>query len=969
MNFPRRIARAVGVLLLVAVSGPASGQASDTTGVALAPDTLIHAATGIETRIDALGTAVGRFDAGALNPAPIFDMADLLAGRTAGLVVQDVSGNVGTSQRLRIRGASSLTLSSEPLIFVDGMRLNTGLGGFGIGGQEPSRLNDLNPQDVAGVQVVKGPAGLALYGSDAAGGVILITTKRGADAPTAWEFFAESGTLEDVADYPANYAALQVLIPDRPVVFESGQINTTATDYCPNLRAARRLCTQDRLLRFNTLTDPRTTPFSRGSRTRYGVSVRGGDQDVRYFLSGALEDETGVYSMNGQETVRLRANLDATLTERADMAASFAYTDRDQVRMRNDNSIFSPIVNGLTGYPNFVERSNISGEFDVDPLNYGFGGFFPYAQPVRQDVDRFLASSRFRWRPVEWLTLRAGGGLDFAARHDSETVRPFPCAACETAGSRASRRARSTHYTGSLSGTATFMPAGPLRSTSTVGVQWDEQIGRDTECFGSNPIPGTESCEATSTRGFGFLAVDEDFFQERSLGLFLQQQFALDDRVFLSGGLRAEKASTFGRAVGFHYFPSAQLSWVVSEESFFPDPDFLSRLRVRGGWGRTGRRPDFRQAWNLYVAEPVALPDGDATGYVLSEIGNAGLGPEITSGYELGFEAGLFDDRLALDFTWFDRETREALLQGAAFAPSLGLSRCTRVGFDFSDASSCSTGTRLDNLGRLGTRGTELGILADVLQTDRVGIRLGFMNTTVSNEVLALGPGADPVVFNRGLQRHAVGYPAGGFWQEEISWADENGDGFIGCTELFTGDPADGCEVQVADEASYIGPALPTWQRSVFADLRLFHWITVSTLFEGRGGHFTGNDSEAFRCGFSARRGCRAVGDPTAPLQEQAAYIADRYLGSAAGYVEKADFWRWRELSIALEMPDAVGDRVRALDGLRLTLAGRNLATFTGYDGLDPEINETGSDTGFHQSEFNTQPPLRYLLVRLDYRF
>jgi hypothetical protein len=111
------------------------------------------------------------------------------------------------------------------------------------------------------------------------------------------------------------------------------------------------------------------------------------------------------------------------------------------------------------------------------------------------------------------------------------------------------------------------------------------------------------------------------------------------------------------------------------------------------------------------------------------------------------------------------------------------------------------------------------------------------------------------------------------------------------------------------------------------------------------------------------------VGDPTASLEDQAAYIADRYIGSAAGFVEKANFVKWRELSITLRAPSELARNLGALNGLSLTLAGRNLATWTSYPGLDPEVNEGGGDSNFNQSEFNTQPPVRTLMMRLNYLF
>lgn len=911
---------------------------------------VVSAATGREQRLREIGTSVGTIEVEDLNPAPVTSVSDILGGRTEGVILQDVNGTTGTSQRIRIRGANSLSLSNEPLVFVDGVQLQTGTGSsLGVGGQEPSRLNDINPQDIANIEIIKGPAAAATYGTAAANGVILITTKRGTPGATQWEFFAETGVIDDITDYPTNFATLAIVDPSLPVVNDDGTFNTTATDWCTNLRAAAGICTQDQTFQFNTLLDPRTRMFSQGNRERYGASVRGGNDDVRYFISGQFEDETGVVFFNTNERVNLRANLDAALDETVDVSVSVGYTDNGLALNNNDNSIFSPIINGLLGYPNFIEPNpDVEGP---NPANYGFG--FNLNQlsvtPTFQDTDRFVASGQVRWRPTNWLSINANGGLDYAGVHNFETNQPgdLPIAQTWIDGFRTSRRVSSFNYTAIFSGTGTFSLTDDLQSTTTVGTQYDQATSRNTECFGSGLVQGTASCGTTSLTPF----VDEDFFEIKTIGLYVQQELAFRDRIFLQGGVRGDKTSTFGTNLGFAYFPSAQLSWVLSEEDFFPELDFLSTFRVRGAWGQSGLRPGFRDAVTLFSPTAVALPSGDASGVALSNTGNALLEQETATEYEVGFQAGLFDERLAVDFTYYDRETEDALIS-RPLPGSLGL-----------------TGSVFENLGSIGNSGTELSLRLDVIQTEQFGLNLGFNNTTINNEILELGEGIEPIIFNRGLQRHEEGFTAGGFWQQPVTFNDDNGDGIIGCDQLFTGDPADGCEVTVGEEAEFIGPSLPTWQRSVFADVRLFNFITVSTLFEGRGGNFKGNDSEAFRCGFRSTRGCAAVADPNASQQEQAAYIADRFLGSAAGFVEEADFWRWRELSVALDMPSYVSDRVSALDGLRITLAGRNLATFTDYDGLDPETNETGGNSNFSNSEFNTQPPVRLFMVRFDYSF
>ena len=911
---------------------------------------IVSAATGREQRARELGAQVSAIEVEQLNPAPITSFADAIGGRSSGVIMQDVNGTTGTSQRINIRGANSLSLSNEPLVFVDGVQMDNDFGAFGVGGQEPSRLNDINPNDIANIEIVKGPAASALYGTAAANGVILITTKRGRPGTTQWSAWVEQGSIDDVTDYEPNYLTYTVIDPNAPLFTANGFFNRAdldddgtidTYDYCYNRAAAAGSCTQDGTLSFNTMEDSRTTPYITGNRGRYGASVRGGTEQVRYFVSGQYEDEQGIISINTLEKMNFRANLDAELSETADLSVSFGYTDSDLALNNNDNSIFSPIINGILGQAYYVPPDE-SREYGapVNDANYGFGFSMEEleALPNFQAVDRYITSANLRWRPTSWLTVNAQGGLDLTSTHDYETLQPdkLPIAYSYAQGFRASQRSKDYLYTALLSGVSTFELTPDLVSTTTVGGQYTLDNAENTYCYGYSLVPGTASCGTVAEGYF----IDEDFFEIRTVGGYVQEELAWRDRVFIAGGLRADDNSAFGTEFDLAYYPSASLSWVIGEEPWFPQMDWLNTLRVRAAWGVSGLRPGFRQATTLFSPTTVATAAGDRPGVSLSVTGNTQLKPERTTEYEFGFDTGVLSDRITMEFTYYNKTSEDALIS-RRLPGSLGL-----------------TSSVIDNLGSIENAGTELAMNFSVVETQNFGFSFGFTNTTVSNEVKDLGEGVEDIIFNRGLQRHTEGYSAGGFWQQPVTWDDADGNGLL-----------TNSEVTVADEAVYIGPALPEWQRTIFADLRLFDWMTASTLFEGRGGHYTGNDTEAFRCGFRSTRGCAAVADPNASLFEQARYIADRYLGSAYGFVEKADFYRWREVSLSFRAPAALVEQFNRLSGLQLTLAGRNLALWTDYTGLDPETVEVGGNNSFYQSEFNTQPPTRYLMVRLDYTF
>ena len=903
----------------------------------------VNAVTGREQRERELGTNSANIDLRDINPTAITSVADVLSGRTEGVYLQDINGTTGTSQRIRIRGANSLSLANDPLVYIDGIRMESSSAlSIGVGGQEASRLNDINPNDIENVEVVKGPAAAALYGTAAANGVLLITTKRGRPGRAEWNFYTEAGTMEDIIDYPANYMAYDVIGSATASFYTAtGAFNTTDFAYCPNRSAAAGTCTQDGVATFNTLLDARTTPFSTGERQRYGLNVRGGTQGVTYYVSGELEKEGGVIHYNNREKVSIRANLNATVNDRLDLDVSTGFSSVRNGFPNNDNSIFSPILNGLLGEGYFIPDSVKPADemAGVNRRNYGFffNQFDNGNYVTHDDAERAIISGNARYRPLDWLSLNASGGVDLSDGHTYVTLQPGLLLIDPTDfdfGHRQSDRANRYTYTFNTSATASFTPLANVTSTTTVGWSYNQERLERTTCYGATLVQGTASCGTTNT----VFDVDEDFSETKTIGAFVSTEVGWRERLFASAAFRGDDNSAFGTDFGFVTYPSGMISWVIGEEDWFPRSGVLSALRLRAAYGESGLRPAFRDAETLFQPVTVATGGADAAGITVQSTGNINLKPEKSGEIELGFDAALFDNRVGLDFTYFDKRSRDALIS-RRLPPSFGVAA-----------------SRFENLGEIKNAGTELSLRVSALQGRQVGLDLNVALTTLDNEVVDIGEGVQDIVINRGLQRHKEGYPAGAFFQLPVTWNDADGNGKL-----------TNAEVSVGATEEYIGPSLPTWQTSLGANLRLWDWLTVSTLVEFRGGNYQGNDSEAFRCGFRSTRGCGAVGNADASLEEQAAYIADRFLGSAYLYVEKADFGKWRELSVTLQAPRSLVSRMRGLDGLSLTFAGRNLATWTSYSGLDPETVEGGGDANFSQSEFNTQPPVRSLMVRLNY--
>lgn len=951
-------------------------------------EVVVNAVTGQEQRRIESGTNTGLIDVGAMNKGPITKMADVLQGRVPGVTLQTAAGTTGGSQKVRIRGTNSISLNNEPLLYVDGVQVANGKGGINLGGQDYSRLNDINPEEIANIEILKGPAASAIYGSAAAVGVILISTKRGVAGAPVWRVYGETGWMKDVNDYPLNYAALTAFTPGQPFYdpFPDGTLNvrsplvtgdaTRPYDICLNYRAAIPVgqtiggltnCTQDVILSFDQFRDARTTPFQSGARGKAGLSVSGGSEALTYFLSGDKERENGVLRPNNLERMSLRANLNARIGSKVNAAVNAAYIKSGTERISNDNSVFSPLINAALGPAEYLPgmESDTVGQAGVNRLGSWFGYHTNDQRRVRanQDVDRFIIGANTQYTPISWLALNGNAGLDYYGRFDYRTMDPnlIPLALDYIRGFREATRGRNYQYTANGSGTATFGLTSSLISNTTLGTSFQSSTFETVQCYGIGIPAGTRSCDATTSQ----FAVDESYAVEKSVGVFGRQELAFADRLFVSGTLRADNNSGLVRDVsGLSWYPSVNASWVISRESFFPAVGFLSQLRLRTGWGRAGQRPGFGDADTFFSPAVAQVGAAELPALILTSTGNPTLKVEVTTEFEGGLDAGFFDDRFGVEFTAFTRSSKDALIR-RNLPPSAGL-----------------TGSVFQNLGRVRNWGTEYGFNANVLKSDRFRLDARLVGTTLHNRIEELGVDIAPIVINRGEQAHREGFPAGGYFARPYKYNDADGNGLLSRNEV-TVDTARFMIVPTLNPSAtrsldtlplaFVGPTLPTNTQGLSLDLTLFGNVTVSTLFERRAGHKQLNFTESFRCrsqhSFPGIGHCAAMGNPEASLDQQAAFIGVQFLSATPyGYIEDATFTKWRELSVRFGVPESWGNRMRALSGAAVTLSGRNLKTWTDYTGLDPEINETGGGANFNQAEFNTQPPVRVFSLRFDFK-
>jgi TonB-linked SusC/RagA family outer membrane protein len=906
------------------VAVPAGAVVTQDVVMATAPTVLtqvVTTASGTEQSRRENGASVARVDAAALDKTAIQNFSQVLTGRTPGVTVAQSSGTTGTGARVRIRGANSMSLSNEPLLIIDGVRIdnNPESNSLDVGGQTPSRLNDINPEDIESFDVIKGPAAAALYGTAAANGVIQITTKRGGAGKATWTAIGEVGGVRETNNYPANYGSwtMQGLydIPSWPVADAGG--NPLPNPTCSLYYEAKGYCTVDSLAAYNTIKE--SHPFRFGRRQKVGASVSGGLPAVTYFLSSDVESESGIYSVSNLNRLNLRGNLGAHPTPNVDLSVSTGYVSSTLQLPQNDNNYYGVISDGIAGFP---ANGSTQGYNPLPPSQFD-------QIDTRQEIGRFTGGVNGTWRILPWLSANATLGMDALNRFDNQTIQPNTVFfGDDVLGSRQSNRIETNNITTNYALTARSSITESLNSVAQVGYQYQRAQNRGTYASGKTLTAGSGTLGGVNSERL----VSEPYADNKTAGGFISEQLAYRDRLFVTGTLRADKNSAFGKNFGLVKYPAASISYVLAENG-----ERLSQMRLRAAYGESGLRPGILDA--LEYSNPVAvrLNNGDRAGVTVGNLANPGLKAEKTREVELGFDAGFFQDRATLEMTYYDKRSRDALVL-KPFAVSLG-----------------GPVQRYVNVGAVSNKGIEFALTTTPYRTEQTQFNLTITGSGNRNRLEKLG--ADkPIVFGF-AQRHVEGYPLGGFWGTTIDSVHVGSNGRVYPDSVYFS----------MDESKvhYLGSALPTRQGSVSGDLTLFKLFKISTMFEYRGGNKLFNATEQFRCAFGI---CRGVNDPKAPIDEQAnAEAASDQSNFVGAYVEDASFVKWRELSVGVNLASRYLQSLRATDAL-LTFGVRNLHTWTNYTGLDPEVNVYGQ-TNFISTDFLTQPQVRYYTARLTLTF
>ncbi len=843
---------------------------------ALGLDEIVVTGTAGQARRREVGTSVAQLDVATL-PDPVPSVDQLLSARAPGVVSVRSSGMSGSGSQIRLRGNVSVAMSNQPLVYIDGVRIRSdGLALNHAVGQHVAfgpkdvmgPLNDINPSDIERIEIVKGPAATALYGTEAAGGVIQIFTKRGSGGDAQWSAQLDQGV---------NW------------VQEFGPENAPYMRLDPWLR--------------------------NGRQQRYSLSVRGGTEAVSYYVSGSLDDNEGILPNDADQKYLGRINLGFQPRSDLDIQVNTSITRQHVENSPSGSSPYSISHNGYKRAPQRQAHATYVRTWEEDVITR----LLDYQ--IDTDVDRVVAGMTTTYTPMPRFTNRLTLGLDRLASN-MRNIRPFGYVN-DPNGSISDRTWTAEQLT------ADYVGSFDLRLTETfrTSLSWGGQsvVARDTDLgASSNSLPGPG--EHTVSSGASYQA-QESRSRVVNAGIFGQTLLDFSDRYFVTLALRIDGNSAFGSDFGLQPYPRATFSWVMSDEAFWPQD--MGEMKVRLAWGHAGRAPgafDAVRTWR-------AIPWLDRTSFNPLNVGNPDLGPERTIELEAGADGVFLDERLRVGFTYYNQETRDALIP-VQLVPSEGF-----------------TGSQLRNVGVLSNKGLELDVNATLVRGRALSWDMGLTVYTNKSEAVDLGGSAGFGVSGGGWLEE--GHPVPAIRYDRITNPDAIGEPVV--------------------EADHIwGPNQPTLTITPSTSVALGGGITVSARAEYMGGHYIYDRQSSS----SANRGqvsplCDAA-VPRLQAGDRAQLTAlDIFLCSGdydPRLVYPNDFFRVRDLTVLTPLPFQVPGASNAT----LTLSVQNFWTWKNEDflAMDPEMaGNEGMSSGITRAIWEHPPPPASFIASLRMNF
>ncbi|MDQ6769245.1 MAG: TonB-dependent receptor [Gemmatimonadota bacterium] len=855
--------------------------------------------TGTATEKRKVGTSIATIDSALISRSQAVTIDQAMQGKIPGAQITQNSGNPGGGGiSVRLRGVNSFISGSDPLYIVDGVIVDNESGqlaDLGTRSNPQNRLADLNPDDIEHIEIIRGAAAAALYGSRANNGVVQIFTKRGTIGKPHFSSVTRWGTSELRAQQPFNFYP-----------FDVNGLPTARYNYQNDI-------------------------FRRAPQWEQNITVEGGNDQTRYFMSGNFGNEEGIMRTTASRRTGARVNLQQQLSSRlvANVTSNYINTN-NQVQAFGEQNDYG-VMGSLFFAPTNVDFRPVNGIYPLPPTL----GTNPLLALDRirnpQTIERFIGATKLSWTPITNLVVDYTIGLDNTGFEQRQFIpRNAVLGATALATGRSQSVVENTRIVNQdgLSSYA-WKPMGPFELRTTAGFNYTSQRVRITQAIANGLAPVGDLVSAGSL--FNAAQSDVDL---RTLGFYGQQEIAFRDRLFLNAAVRFDASSTFAPSERWQTFPKFSASFVAIENR----PGALNSLRLRSALGWAGSQPGILNAYSQFITftqQPFAGRPGFANDITF---GNPNLRNERAREWEVGTDVGFLGGRVSAEGTYYNRLVSDLLF----FRPlpsSTGFSR------------------QFYPIGTMSNKGIELMLRTN--NVDNPNLQWTSTMTYSRNKNLVESLTIQDFQSAGGYpNRIRAGEPAGVFYGSYAARDCVTGALLLDSLGRYRRSSADlGGNLATRHALSngtcndsiskVLGDPNPKWMGSFLNEFTLAKKIRLRALLDGVFGNKIMNlSTRAQNAGVASNsktyeRELLPYGDPR---KLSPAWNA-RTQGIFEYWIEDGTFVKLRELSASYTF-NALGVRRYFADGVDLTLSGRNLKVWTKYSGYDPEINLFGTNAG-----------------------
>lgn len=866
--------------------------------------------------------AITKVDPAETKTIPVGGIDAQLQGKVAGVQISSNTGVPGEAVNVRLRGATSINASNDPLYVVDGVFLNnTSLQTVNTGGKATSPIADINPADIESVEVLKDAEATALYGSRGANGVIIITTKRGsfnqksrislnvsqgaAKAARLWELTTGPQHAELVNELFRNTGRPE---PFRPV---SEVIDGVAGRGLPSEQL-----TYDRL----------SEAFRTASLTDADLSVSGGSAATRYFISGGYNRQEAILRPISFDRASFKVNLDQKINDRVQIGTSnsFGRTGRNQARAGDgpQGGLLQAALHTPTYLSPFNDQGELVGRAGFDNLTLLLENY-----DVKSTSLRYIGNLYADIEILPALKFRSTFSVDYNNYNEGEYWNNQLIAGSPD-GLATSAIGQSTTWIN--------------EQTLTYRKRWQDK--HDFGLLLGNTLQGS-TLERTTAQGRGFASNDfklissaaistsDQYWEQYNLASFFGRvDYAFGDKYLIDFSIRADGSSRFGSAEPWGYFPAVGAAWRLKQENFLKDVSFIDDLKLRASYGSTGNQNGIdafaaRRLWSGVGSSYQGIP-----GISPEQLPNQQLRWERTDQFNIGLDVSLFKQALDISFNVYDKYTKDGLLPVTLPATT---------GFD----------SYTSNASEISNKGFELAINSRNVSRENFSWQTDFNISRNVNKIERL---QNPLNYgSRDLILFQEGHPLYSFWvynqlyvdpeTGDAVYEDVNGDGRITTADR---------KIMGSIWPDFFGGLTNTFQYKGF-DASAFFIFSYGNEIYNHNRFFgeAGGARDAARVIFASNLGrWQQPGDITDVPRSDGVNV-NNYRDAGSRWLEDGSYLRLRTLIFGYSLPDALANKLR-LERLRFYLQGNNLFTWTNYTGLDPEAaanssaNQQGIDLG-----------------------